>query len=100
MQTNRIDTDPANIADKSIQKNSYFTFFKRVLSNEKLDLKDKTLQYNTFPICVEWNTKLIKIHYMFLTMGVSIVFVRSAEGKIIGRIKKTELISLRFKSPA
>jgi len=102
-RASRINTERSCIipnSNEATHKSTYFTFFKRVLSNEILDLKDKTLQYNSFPTCVDWNTKLIKIHYIFMMMGVSIIFVKNAENKVIGKIKKTDLVSLRFKKPA
>lgn len=90
------------MSKKSMQGNpeNYFQFFKHVMTRTKLDKKNTTLRYNSFPTSVEWCTKVSKIHYLFQMLGVSVIYVRGEEGLLSGEITKENFLNYRYQVPS
>lgn len=66
-----------------------------LLSNVKLNLSDPVLSVDCVPIIVDGNVKLIKVHYMFLMLGVSVIWIQQFNGTLLGKLTKEEF--LKFK---
>ena len=67
-----------------------------LLSNVPIDFDDEKLNVERFPVVVSEHTKLIKVHFLFLMLGVDIIWVQSAQAVLTGKITKEGF--LNFKS--
>lgn len=79
---------------------SHFSFFKDIMMKIKLDRTDSVLKLNPFPITVDWDTTVAKIHYLFQMLGVNVVYVVGEEHTVIGEITKSRFLSLRYQTPS
>ena len=81
--------DPNRIIDE------YYLFTKLVLYKMKIEWKHPIVRFNSYPICVDAGTKLIKVHYLFQMLGVKTIFVMK-KGAIIGKIMLDKFLNLRY----
>lgn len=75
---------------------SYFQFFRQIIFKKSIRLEHPSLQYNSFPISVRMDTKLVKVHYLFEMLGTSWIFVRGEKEYLKGHITKQAFLNLRY----
>lgn len=75
---------------------SYFQFFRQIVFKKEVRFDHPTLAYNSFPVSVRMDTKLVKIHYLFEMLGTSWIFVRGEKEHLKGQITKQAFLNLRY----
>ena len=83
----------------SSNPNHYFQFFKQIIRKTDIDYNERILKFNTMPIIVNINAKLVKIHYLFQMLGVSVIYVINFDGQLVGEITKEKFLNLRYSTP-
>lgn len=81
--------DPNRIIDE------YYLFTKLVLHKMKVEWRHPIVRFNSHPICVDADTKLVKVHYLFQMLGVNLIFV-TKRGKITGKVLLEKFLNLRY----
>ena len=66
-----------------------------LLSSIPIDFKDSKLSIEHFPVIVSESTKLIKVHYLFLMLGVDIIWVQSSKAVLMGKITKDDFLTFK-----
>jgi len=79
----RPDSVRPSIVRKSISEapGHYFQFFKQIIRKTKIDFDNRRLKLNNMPITVVIKAKLVKIHYLFQMLGVSLIYVVNYDGQ-------------------
>lgn len=81
---------------KKEEKDLHKKMITELLTNVKVDFNDPILCVNQVPIVVNETVKLIKAHYLFLMLGIQIIWVQQGTGKLVGKLTKNAF--LKFKS--
>jgi H+/Cl- antiporter ClcA len=68
-----------------------------LLSNIQVNFGDARLAVETFPIIVSSDTKLFKVHYLFLMLGIGVIWVQDEQGQLIGKVSKEDFLSFKHK---
>lgn len=79
----------------NIQADEYYLFTKFVLARMTTDWENTVLKFNSYPICVDENTKLVKVHFLFQMLGVRAVYI-AKRGEYIGVITLEKFLNLRY----
>lgn len=79
-------------------KDEYYLFLNLILKQMQVDWECPVLKYNSYPICVDVDTKLVKIHYLFQMLGIGAVFVCDM-GSYIGKFSLPDFLNLRYSEP-
>ena len=64
--------------------------------NRKIDFPDPVLNFDRSPMMINPSTNLAKVHFLFITLGVSTLFV-CEKGVLLGIIKKNIFLGLNLK---
>lgn len=93
----------SNIPGRKVSKRSlagnpesYFQFFRQIVFKKEVILDHPALLYNSFPVSVRMDTKLVKVHYLFEMLGTSWIFVRGEKEHLKGQITKQCFLNLRY----
>jgi hypothetical protein len=73
----------------------YYCFVKLVLSKMTPDWNNPIIKFNSYPICVDKSTKLIKVHFLFQMLGIGAVYVAN-RGKFEGKLSLEKFLNLRY----
>ena len=68
-----------------------------LLSSISVNFNDERLAVETFPIIVSSDTKLFKVHYLFLMLGIGVIWVQNEQGQLIGKVTKDDFLSFKSK---
>jgi len=77
------------------QADEYYLFVKLVLSKMSPDWNNPVIKFNSYPICVDKSTKLIKVHFLFQMLGVGAVYVAD-RGRFEGKLSLEKFLNLRY----
>lgn len=89
--------DTAHLAkEQAAELESNLQLLKELLSNVPVSFDDPVFEAETYPIIVNEQTSLMKVHYLFLMLNVDIIWVENSDGELVGRI--TQDTFLQFKS--
>ncbi len=66
---------------------------KKNFFSRKIDYSNPVLNLDRSPVIVNPSTNLCKVHYLFIVLGISTVFVVD-KGVLLGLIKKNHLLGL------
>jgi hypothetical protein len=50
------------------------------------------------PVVVNINAKLVKMHYLFQMLGVTVIYVINYNGDLVGEVSKEKFLNLRHSS--
>lgn len=67
-----------------------------LMSNINIDFSDEQLKVNLMPVIVDEATPMVKLHYLFLMLGVPVIWIQKFNGQLTGKITKEDF--LNFKS--
>jgi len=76
-------------------EDEYFLFTYLVLSRMHVDWENPILKFNSYPICVDGSTKLVKVHFLFQMLGVGAIYIAD-RGKYQGKITLEGFLNLRY----
>jgi len=84
------------IQESQIQvMDEYYCFVKMVVSKMVPDWNNPVIKFNSYPICVDKSTKIIKVHFLFQMLGISAIFVCN-RGKFEGKLNLEKFLNLRY----
>lgn len=75
--------------------NEYYLFADLILSRMAADWENPTIKFNSYPIRVDADTKLVKLHFLFQMLGVGAIYV-DKRGKYVGKITLEAFLNLRY----
>ena len=52
------------------------------------------------PVIINHNAKLVKMHYLFQMLGVTVIYVINYNGDLVGEVTKEKFLNLRHSSSA
>jgi len=73
----------------------YYLFADLILSRMTADWENPTVKFNSYPICVDANTKLVKVHFLFQMLGTGAIFI-AKRGKFEGKLTLSNFLNLRY----
>lgn len=73
-----------------------FQLLKELLHNVDISFEDKRFHAEDYPILVNEETSMLKVHYLFLMLQVEIIWVENSSGRLVGKITKD--VFLEFKA--
>jgi len=94
----RMQEDVAGVAleDSEVKVvDEYFLFAYLVLARMHVDWENPILKFNSYPICVDGATKLVKVHFLFQMLGVGAIYIAD-RGKYQGKITLEAFLNLRY----
>ena len=81
--------------DVEFEQNGVSLFLELVFSRMTVDWENPIIRYNTYPIVVDEQTKLVKIHFLFQMLGIGQVFVAD-RGQLQGKLSLESFLNLRY----
>lgn len=75
--------------------NEYYLFADLILSRMGADWENPTIKFNSYPICVDAATKLVKVHFLFQMLGCRAIYIAN-RGKFEGVITLEQFLNLRY----
>lgn len=73
----------------------YYLFIKLIFSKMKVDWQNHLVKWNSHPILVDRNTKIIKLHFLFQMLGIQSILI-AERGKYKGRLTLMKFLNLRY----
>lgn len=58
-----------------------------------IDFEHSAMNFDASPLCIQSNMVLSKVHYLFIHLGVSSIYV-TEKNELLGIIKKTDFLNL------
>ncbi len=60
-----------------------------------IKLQDTSLKIEPLYLQIPEEIELIKIHFLFLTLGSEIIFIEDSSGKLVGFIEKSKFLEFK-----